>query len=133
MADGVSQLAAVERVEVEIFHAFAGQDFNHIDGDTGGNEVARALVVVQAFIHLRQPFRDFDVGYLCHFAELLEVGNRQDAGNDFDVDAQHHAAVAEAQVAFHIEEELGDDVVRARIDFALQINQVGLCGFRFGM
>ena len=83
MADGVSQLAAVERVEVEIFHAFAGQDFDHVDGDTCRHQIARCLVVVQAFIHLRQPFRDFDVGHLRHFAELLEVGNRQDAGNKY--------------------------------------------------
>lgn len=133
MANGVSQLAAVKRIEVEIFHAFAGQDFDHIDGDTCRHQIARTLVVVQTFIHLRQPAWDFDVGYLSHFTELLEVGNRQNTGDDFHIDTQHHAAVAEAQVAFYVKEKLGDDVVRARIDFAFQINQVGLCGFRFGM
>ena len=131
MADGVSQFAAVEGVEVEVFDTFAREDFDHIDGDAGGNKVARALVVIQTFVHFRQPAWDFDVGHLGHFGQLFEIGYRQDAGNDFNIDAHHHATVAEAQIAFHVEEELGDNVVCTCIDFAFQIDQVGLSGFGF--
>ena len=73
----------------------------------------------------------FDVGHLGHFGQLFEIGYRQDAGNDFNVDAHHHATVAEAQIAFHVEEELGNNVVCTRINFAFQIDQVGLGGFGF--
>ena len=59
MADGVSQFAAVEGVEVEVFDTFAREDFDHVDGDAGGNKVARALVVIQTFVHFRQPAWDF--------------------------------------------------------------------------
>lgn len=61
MADGVSQFAAVEGVEVEVFDTFTREDFDHVDGDAGGNKVARALVVIQTFVHFRQPAWDFDV------------------------------------------------------------------------
>ena len=70
-------------------------------------------------------------GHLGHFGQLFEIGYGQDAGNDFNVNAHHHATVAKAQIAFHVEEELGNNVVCTRIDFTFQINQIGLCGFGF--
>ena len=83
MADGVSQFAAVEGVEVEVFDTFAREDFDHVDGDAGGNKVARALVVIQTFVHFRQPAWDFDIGHLGHFSQLFEIGYGQDAGEQF--------------------------------------------------
>ena len=121
MADGVSQFAAVEGVEVEIFYTFAREDFDHVDGDAGGNKVARALVVIQTFVHFRQPAWDFDVGHLGHFGQLFEIGYGQDAGNNFNVNAHHHTTVAKAQIAFHVEEELGNNVVCARIDLRFRL------------
>lgn len=44
---------------------------------------------------------------LGHFGQLFEIGYGQDAGNNFNVNAHHHATVAEAQIAFHVKEKIG--------------------------
>ena len=107
---------------MKVFHAFAQQYFHHVHCNTGRYQIARGLVVIQPFVHFRQPCRNFDVGNFRHFAQLLEVGNGQDARYDFGVDTHHHAAVAETQIALHVKEKLCDDMIRTCIDFAFQID-----------
>ena len=57
---------------------------------------------------------------------LRDVGDRQDARHDLDVDAGRGGLVAEAEEAVGREEELGDRAVGAGVDLALQIVEIGL-------
>ena len=70
------------------------------------------------------------VGHGGEALQLLEVGHRQNARHDFHVDTGGDAAVAEAQVALNVEEELGDGAHGAGVDLALQVNQIGTGALR---
>ena len=54
-----------------------------------------------------------------------DVGDRQDARHDLDVDARRGDRVLEAEEAVGREEELGDRAIGAGVDLALQIVEVG--------
>ena len=61
-------------------------------------------------------------------ARLGDVGDRQDPGHDLGVDAGRGGLVAEAEEAVGREEELGDRPVRAGVELALEIVEVGARG-----
>ena len=77
--------------------------------------------------------RHAHVGHGGKARQLFEVRDWQDTRHDFHINALSGTAIAETQVAFDVEEELGDGAVSARVDFAFQVNQVSLRAFGFRM
>ena len=131
MADGVAHFRTVQRVEVEILHPFTAENFHHVHRDAGAHQFAGFRIIVQPFKHGRHPRRNADVGHIGKFFRLLEVRHRQDPRNDFNINPRRDTAVAEAQIAFNIKEELGDRTVCTGINFTFQVEQVSLGTFCF--
>ena len=95
------------RIPVWMSKMFEGLDNDAETRQLVGANIAMDMVKILS----REGVKDF------HFYTL----NRQDTGNDFHVDACRDAAIAKTQVAFHIEEELGDRAVGPCFYFALQV------------
>ena len=108
MADGVDEVGAVQRVEVELGDAPVDQAHDLLGGDRGGHEVARLLVVIQAFESVAEPVRHAGAGFGSKASHLLEIMDGDDAGHDGDGDAAIAHAVEIAEEHLVVEEELGD-------------------------
>src|SRR3954471_13970355 len=96
MADRVSELGAIQRVEVEIPDPARIELGAKLGGDGGGDQLARAR---QGIEPLEQPVHP--IGYAGaagrrELAGLGDVGDREDAGDDFGVDTDRGDMVAKA-------------------------------------
>src|SRR5690349_6477568 len=133
MADRVSQLRAVQRVEMELLDAVALQRVDLLDGDGRRNQLARLGVVLEAVEAMLQPVGDRGAAALGEFRDLREARDRQDARHDRRVDAARRATIAEAQEHVGVIEELRDRARSARVDLALEVAKVELEARRLGM
>ena len=120
------EIGAVERIEVELAHAFIDEVGALLGGDRRGDEV-RGLLVVSRPSNLRASQAGTLAPVLRGKARhLLEVMDRHDARQDRAPDAGRAAALDEAQIVRVVEEELRDDARRAGVDLALQMLDVDL-------
>src|SRR3954452_10794750 len=118
MADGVSQLGAVQRVEMELADAAGIELAAQFGGDGGGDQLARGGEVVEPLEQPVHPRRDRGAAARRELAGLGDVGDGEDAGDELGVDARSGGLVAEAEEAIGREEELGDGAVGAGVDLA---------------
>ena len=114
------------------------QAFAHAGNEIGGEFADRARIVAVGAHALADPARDLGAAGLGEAAQLAEVGDRHDAGNDRRLDTERARIVDEAEIRVGVVEVLGDRAVRAGLDLGLEIAQVGqriAClrvGFRVG-
>ena len=111
---------------MELVYALADQLANLIDGNARSDERARMGIVIESVEQPQQPVRHTCATARREALHLREAGDRQNSGHDRYVDAGGGAAVAEAQIAIVVEEELRNRPGRAGIHLALQVHEVGL-------
>src|SRR4051812_13542858 len=97
MADGIDEVGAVQRVEVKLGNTLIDQPEHLLGGNGGSDQMARLLVVVQAFEAVAKP-----VGYACagfggEAGALLEIVDGNDAGHDGNGDAGRADAIEIAE------------------------------------
>ncbi|KAG7666547.1 hypothetical protein KSW81_002826 [Nannochloris sp. 'desiccata'] len=133
VAGRVGQLRPVEGVEVELLDVLGIEAAAEFGGDGGGHVLAGAGEHVEPFHQFDQPVRHVRAALRRQLAGARKVGDGQDAGHDRLGDSRRRRAVAEAEEAFRREEELGDRPVRAGIELALEVVDLGLRAFGFRM
>src|SRR5690606_34436711 len=126
------KLRPVESEEVELAHAAGMEARAEIGGDGRRDQRTRLRVIVEPLEEMSHPVRHAGAALFRERARLGEVAYRQDAGNDLRLDAEHRRLVAKAEKAIGREEELRDRPVRARVDLAPEIVEIGgaIGGFR---
>src|SRR3989304_5201619 len=118
MAERKPQIGAVQRIEMKVGDAMIDQ-FEHLLGRyTGGDELSRPHVVIEARESLGEPPRHRGVGLFRETSGLLEILHRQNPRHDRRRDAAPARALDEAVISVVIEEELGDRPARAGIKLA---------------
>jgi len=122
MADRISQLGAVQRVEVEVAHPARIKLGAQLGGDGGGDELASLGQRVQPLEQPVHPVGDRSAALGRELAGLRDVGDRQYAGHELGVDANRGDMIAEAEEGLGREEELRDRPVRARVEAATEIS-----------
>ena len=132
-ADGIDQIGAVEGVEVEGVDAFAAQRLDLFGGDDGGHQIAGFRVRIEAGKAAGQVGRNMGAAFGREFADAGEVGDGQNAGHQFDVDAAGKDAVAQAQEEGIVEEELRDGAAGAVFGLVGHEGQVFFDRHRFRM
>ena len=125
MADGVDEIGAVERVEVELADALVDQLHDLLGGDRRRNQLRGLRVVVEAVEAARQPGGHGGAAAPGEPGDLLEIVDRHDARHDRRPDAARARRLQEAEVVGVVEEELGDDAVGARVDLGFEVVHVG--------
>ncbi len=93
--------------------------------DRGRDQLAGGWQVVETLEQIVQPVRDSGAARFGEAPRLGDIRNGEDAGNDLDADAGRGRIVAKAQEAVGGEEELSDGAVRAGVDLALEIVEIG--------
>src|SRR6187399_1619960 len=91
VTDGVGQLGAVQRVEVELLDAVTLQRVHLLDGHRGGDQLARVGVVLEAIEAMLQPLGDRGAATLGKPGDLREARDRQDSRHDGRVDTTRRA------------------------------------------
>ncbi len=126
MADGVDEIGAVHRVEMEIGDAAVDQIDHLLGGDRGGDQLARGGVVIEAVEALGEPGRHAGAGARGEIRRRLEILHRQNARHDRDIDAARTHAIEIAEIKVVLEEELRDGAARPGVDFGLEHVDVGV-------
>ncbi len=126
VADGVDEIGAVQRVEVELADALIDQVHHLLGCHGGGDEMGRLRIVVEAVEAPRQPGRHGRPAPPRKARHLLEIVDRHDAGHDRRPDAARARRLQEAQVVRVVEEELRDDARGARIDLGFEVVEIGI-------
>src|ERR1700722_2553689 len=126
VADRVSELGAIERVEVEFAHAVSLQLLHLVDRNAGGDHAARLRIIVKSIEALAQPRGYAGSAALSEPRYLGEARDGEDPGNDSGCDARGCAAVTEAQERGGVVEKLRDGAAGAGVDLALEILQIRL-------
>ena len=132
MANGVGELGAVQRIEVKLLDAVPAQLLHLIDRHVRCDHAARLRILVQPIEAPAQPFGNGGTATLGKAEQLGKTGNRQNSRHDADANTRGDAAIAVAQERIRVEKELRDGAIGARVDFTLQVVQIGLDtgGFR---
>jgi hypothetical protein len=133
MAERVAQLGAVQRVEMEFFHAVLLQLLHLFDRHRRGDQAARLGIVVQAVEAMRQPVGHARATAPRHAQHLRKTRDRQDARHDAGLDAGRGTAIPEAQEQAGVEEELRDGAIGAGVDLGSEIHQLEVRIGRFRM
>ena len=103
--------------------AFCAERFDLLNRHVGGDQLTCRWVVIQAFKHGFESGRDLRAARACKTKQCLEVGDREDAGNQ----VHGHGArdrIAEAQKSVVIEKELRDCMSCPRFDFSFQVVEI---------
>src|SRR5262249_41026919 len=114
MADGIDEVGAIQRVEVELGDALIDEAAHLLSGNGGRNEIARLLVVVEALESMAEPFRDARAGLGGKARDLLEIMDGNETRNDGNIDPARSHAVEEAEIDLVVEKELRDRARRPR-------------------
>src|SRR4051812_3916165 len=85
MADRVSKLGAIQRVEVEVADPAGIKLRAKLGGDGGSDELARAGQRIEPLEQTIHPVRYARAAGGSELAGLGDVGDRQDAGHDLGV------------------------------------------------
>src|SRR4051812_25242389 len=86
MADGISQLGAVQRVEMELADAAGVKLAAQLRRDGGGDELAGGRKIVEPFEQIVHPGGDGRAAARRETARLGDVGDGEDAGDQLGVD-----------------------------------------------
>src|SRR5262249_17809342 len=124
VTDCVSQLSAIQCVEVEIAHTVSYQRVHLFDGDTGGDEAAGLRILFQPMESIAQPRWNSRSATLGKTQHLRKTGDGQNPRNNRRGDSGSLASVAKTQEYIGVVEELGDGSRRARVDLAFEIVQI---------
>ena len=112
---------------MEVANAAGVELAAQLGGDGGGDQLARGGQIVEPLEQLVRASRGIAAPQLCREAAGRgDVGDRQDARHDLDVDPGRGHFVLEAEEAVGREEELGDRAVGAGVDLALEIVEIGV-------
>src|SRR5450759_1556787 len=133
MADGVGELRAVQRIEVKLLDAVPAQTLHLIDRHVRRDHTARLRVLVQPIEASAQPSGNGGTTALRKAQQLRKARDRQNSRHDADPITRCGATIAIAQEHIRIEKELRNGAAGARVDFTLQVVQVGLDTARFRM
>jgi hypothetical protein len=101
-----------------------------VDGYRRGDERAWAGAFVEPFEGVLEPLGNLGVSR--HAADRLEAGDRHDPWQDRGGNAGGQCLVEKAEIGVGREEELGNRLIGAGIELALQVVEVGLCAQRLG-
>src|SRR5580704_465890 len=117
---------AVERVEVDARGA-AREQLRALQGCVGDPEVPHRLLLAGALAQLAvQALRDRGAAHAAHALHLADVGDRQDAGDDWHLDPCGARAREEVEVEGGVEEQLGDQEVRPRAHLLGEVREIVL-------
>src|SRR5579862_3198593 len=120
------ELGAVERVEMEFVDPALAQPATLQCGDIDRDRRAGFRIILEPLEAQREPFRNGRAAHRGEFLHLRKIGDRQDAGDDRNIDSGGARAIEQAEEGAVIEEELRDGTAGAGIDLALQIVEIGL-------
>src|SRR5438132_1316030 len=113
MTNGVAELRPIKCVEMKMAHT-AGVELSAQLGRNGrGDELTRSGKVVQSLEQVVEPTGDASAAAVREPAGRGNVGHRQDARHDFDVDTGGGGIVAETEECIRRKEELGDRAISA--------------------
>ena len=116
----------VQRVEVQARRAARDQLRAQVGHDVEPERADRRDVVAVAFEAAPDPARDLGAAGVREAPELRCARDRHDARHDRDAHAHRVAVVDEPEVRVRVEEVLRDRRVRAGVDLALEVREVGL-------
>ena len=135
MADGVGQVGAVQRVEMEPVDARRLQAAHLLAGEHRGDHAPRLRIFVESLEGAGESRRNAGAALAREAGDAGEVRHRHDAGHQRHGDAGCRHLVAKAQEDRVVEEELRNGPCRAGIDLALEIVEVssGAGGLRMGL
>src|SRR3954470_5191744 len=97
MADGIRQLAAIQRVEVELGDAFTLERLHLLDRHSRGDESASLRIFIEAVEAMSEPFRHRCTTGSRHALELRKARDRQNARYDRSLNSRTRALVAKSQ------------------------------------
>src|SRR6478609_3547111 len=103
MADGIDEVGLVHRVEMQVADASVDQVQHLLGADGGRYQPARRGIVFQPLEAVGQPLRHAGAGLAGEIRRLLEVLDRNDAGQDRDLDALGADLVEVAEIDVVIE------------------------------
>jgi len=109
------------------------QALYEFDRDIRGNHLPRFGIVIEPVELGVQPVRHCGTAGRGKTQQRGEIGNRQNARNNRRGDAGCRCEITEAQVLVGIEKELRDRAVRAGVELALEIIEIGERVFGFRM
>src|SRR4051794_40220499 len=133
VADGIHQVGPVHRVEMKVGHAAIDEVEHLFGGDSGGNELARRRIIVEALEPVRQPVGNRGTATGGKAPRLLEILHRQDARHDRNVDAPRPDPIQIVEIEIVLEEELSYGSARPRIDLGGEHVEVSRYGGAIGM
>ena len=125
MADGIDEVGAVQRVEMELADALIDEVHHLLGRHRGGDEVRGLRIGLEPVEAPRQPRRHGRAAAAGKARHLLEIVDRHDARHDRRPDAVRARRLEEAQEVGVVEEELGDDAGRPGIDLGFEVVEVG--------
>src|SRR5579883_2236321 len=108
VTDRVNQIGAIHGVEVKIGHAAVQEIEYLLGGNRGGDQLARCRIVIEAVETVGEPVGNGSAAARRECACGFEVLNRQDSGNDRDVDARRPHAIEIPEIETVLEKELRD-------------------------
>src|SRR3546814_8623625 len=133
MTDGVTEVGAVERVEVELPHAARIKPAAEFRRHRGRDELARRGTVVEPVEQAAEPTGHCRPAHRRHALRLREIRHRQDSGHELRVETRGGRSVPETEEGFRLEAELRDGAARPRVELALQIVDIACRGGRLGV
>jgi len=108
VTDGERKLRSIQRIKVKLIDTFFLQLPYLLDRNTGGDQLARVRVFVEAGKTLFQPVRHGRAALFGEVLQLWEFGDGQDSRNDGGLDTCRGAKVTKPQIYINIEKELRD-------------------------
>ena len=105
---------------------FAAPRFDLFGGNDGGHQIAGFGIRIKAGKAAGQVRRDMGAAFCRKFADAGEIGDGQNPGNEFNVDAARKDAVPQAQEKGIVEEELRDGAAGAVLGLVGHEGQVFL-------
>ena len=117
MTNGVSQLGTIECVEMEFVDTVMAQSGYLLDGYVRCDQATGLRIIIETGESLGKPVGDLRSAARGKPRHLGKTRDRQNTGDDTDVDASSNTAITEAQVIVRVEEKLGDGARGTGIDF----------------
>jgi CheY-like chemotaxis protein len=118
------QPGLVHAVKMQTRRAALDQALAQLGDDVEAEGADRVGIVAEAFELAPHPARNLGAAGVGKARQLGKAGDRHDAGDDGDRDAERARLGDEVLVGVGVVEILGDRRVRAGIDLALEVQQV---------
>ena len=133
MTDGEYEVGSIQSVEVKFANACASQGMALLCRHRRSDKLAALGVVVEIFEKVCQPGWNAGTTSIGEAPYRLEIGHRQNAGNDRHPNTVRSGSLQEAEKDIGIEEKLSDRAVCASVYLSFQIIQIGLRGCGVGV